>query len=202
MDALPPPPPAQTAYVYGPGDIYPRSERERELCVRASHADWLYLTGLVLLDAGAVILGGTDPVKSSGPYVSFISPVAIGLTWGATLGGGYLALPKCSVDWVDVPPREGNVHATWPIALALALLSGATAPIVYGIAINAGDLPSDWSTENRALHVVAAGVVGFGGALLPYLLPPVTWRSAKEIERIRAATDGHGRWMLGYAVQF
>lgn len=202
MDALPPSPPAHTAYVYGPGDIYPRSDRERELCARASHPDWLYLTGLVVLDAGAVILGGTDPVKSSGPYVSFVSPVVIGLTWGATLGGGYLALPKCSPEWVDVAPREGNVHANWPLALALALLSGATAPIVYGIAINVGDLPSDWSDENRALHAVAAGVMGFGGALLPYVLPPTTWRAAKEIERIRLGGDGRGGWMLGFTTEF
>jgi hypothetical protein len=202
LDALPPSPPAHTAYVYGPGEIFPRTERERDLCARASHPDWLYLTTLLLLDGVADAFGGVDFVKRSGPYVSFVSPVIIGLTWGATLGGGYLALPKCSPEWVDVAPREGNVHADWPLALALALLSGATAPIVYGIAINVGDLPSDWSTENRALHAVAAGVVGFGGALLPYLVPPATWRAAKEIERIRLGGDGRGGWTLGLRLEF
>ena len=172
------------AYVYAPGDIYPRTERERELCDRASRPDWLYLGGLVALDVGAVWVGTSEAVKfnSSVPLRTGGAGL-IGLTWGATLGGAWLALPKCSPRWVDTPPREGEVGASWPLAFAIALLAGATAPIVNGIAI--GDLPVQWSTFERGMHVAVAAVFGFGGALLPYVLPPRTLSAARELERIR-----------------
>jgi hypothetical protein len=112
----------------------------------------------------------------------------IGLTWGATLGGSWLALPKCSPHWVAVPPREGDVHAAWPLALSVALLAGATAPIVNGIAV--GNLPQQWSTEEREVHVAVAAAFGFAGALLPYVLPPRTVAAARELERIRVAPLG------------
>ncbi len=60
MDSLPPPPPAATATsaaAYAPGDIYPRGQREEELCARASHTDWLYLSALLVLDAEVEIAG-------------------------------------------------------------------------------------------------------------------------------------------------
>jgi hypothetical protein len=177
------------AYVYAPGDIYPRTDREKELCDRASNPDWIYLAGLVLLDAGAIWLGSSSDIKFSGDTaVRLTGPAMIGLTWGATLGGSWLALPKCSPHWVDVPPREGEVHATWPLALSIALLAGATAPIVNGIAV--GTLPQNWSTEEREVHVGVAAVLGFGGALLPYLVPPRTVVAARELERLRLAPLG------------
>jgi hypothetical protein len=213
MDTLPPSPrldvsASAPADMYAPGDIYPRGERERELCARASRPDWLYLGGLVLLDGAAIAFGsGAIEIdgwnfKSSGPVVSLVSPALIGVFWGATIGGAWLTIPRCSPTWIGEPPREGAVHATWPLALSLALLAGATAPVIYGIAIGSGDLPDDWTTENRALHVVVAGVAGFGGALLPYLIPPRTWRAHRELERIRFGTDGHTGFFLGYSVRF
>ena len=207
MDALPPsPPPTSTGdtYVYAAGDIYPRGARERELCARASRPDWLYLTGLVALDAGAIVFSSLDLVnlKGSGPYTSLLSPAVIGVTWGATIGGAWLALPKCSPTWVEGPPREGDVRATWPIALSLAILAGATAPVIYGITIGSGDLPTEWTTFDREMHIVVAGVAGFGGALLPYVFPPRTWAAAREIERIRFASDGRGGFFVGYAARF
>jgi hypothetical protein len=187
--------------MYAPGDIYPRGARERELCARASHPDWLYLGGLLVLDAGAIVFGSSDLVKSSGPYASLVSPALIGVTWGATVGGAWLALPKCSPTWVGEPPREGDVRATWPVALSLALLAGATAPIVYGIAIGSGDLPTEWTTLDREAHIVVAGLAGFGGALLPYLIAPRTWAAAREIEHIRLGSDGRGLF-VGYTARF
>jgi hypothetical protein len=185
--------PQREGYVYAPGDIYPRTEREKELCDQASHPDWLYLGGLLALDVGAVWLGTSGAVKfASDEAVRYAGPAMIGLTWGATLGGAWLALPKCSLHWVEVPPREGDVHATWPLALSIALLAGATAPIVNGIAV--GNLPQQWSTEEREAHVAVAAVFGFAGALLPYVLPPRTVAAARELERIRfapLATLGH-----------
>jgi hypothetical protein len=175
---------APSAYAYAPGDIYPRTDRERDLCDRASRPDWLYLGGLVALDVGAVWLGTSEVVKfNSSVPVRTSGAAMIGLTWGATLGGAWLALPKCSPRWLETPPREGEVGASWPLAFAIALLAGATAPIVNGIAI--GNLPVEWSTFEREMHVAVAAVFGFGGALLPYVLPPRTLSAARELEHIR-----------------
>ncbi len=173
-------------YVYAPGDIYPRTPREKDLCDRASRPDWVYLAGLLAVDVGAIWLGSSNDVKLSDSLaVRMSGPAMIGVAWGATLGGGWLALPKCSPTWVEQAPREGDVRATWPLALSIALLAGATAPIVNAIAI--GNLPDFWTTPEREMHVVTAAVFGFGGALLPYLLPPGTYSAARELERIRVA---------------
>lgn len=219
MDSLPPPPalaPAyapssladptaprdgRNSYVYAPGDIYPRSAEERRLCETASSADWLYLVGLVGLDAGAIAVGSLDALQNSSSLpVRFVGPVAIGVTWGATVGGAWLALPKCSPEWVGEAPREGSVRATWPLALSLALLAGATAPVVNAI-VSGYDTSSPWSTFEREMHVVAAGLAGFGGALLPYVLPPRTWAAARELDRIRLGTDGRA-YFIRYVASF
>jgi hypothetical protein len=193
---------ASAPYVYAPGDIYPRDGQERTLCAIASHPDWPYLLGLVVLDAGAIAVGSLDAVQGSNSLpVRFIGPVAVGATWGITVGGAWLALPKCSPEWVGSTPREGGVRATWPLALSLALLAGATAPVIDAIA-QGDNSTSPYSTFEREMHVVAAGVAGFGGALLPYLLPPRTWVAALELDRIRVGPDGRGGWCFGYAGRF
>lgn len=43
------------------------------------------------------------------------------------------------------------------------------------------------------MRLVLASGFGIAGALLPYLLPPKTWRAAKELERLRAAPTEDGR---------
>jgi hypothetical protein len=202
LDALPPTPPATAPYVYAAGDIYPRGTRERELCARASHPDWVYLGGLAVLDAAAIGVGSSYSIKYTDSVPLRMSgPLMIGLAWGATIGGAWLALPQCSPDWVGESPREGGDRAIWPMALSLALLAAATAPIVNGIAIGS-NLPHDWTDLERATHVGVAGLAGFGGALLPYVLPPRTWRAAREIERIRVAGGAGGGMFLSYAVVF
>jgi len=124
----------------------------------------------------------------------------IGLTWGATIGGAWLALPKCSAYWVGEPPPEGSVRTSWPMAISLALLAGSTAPIINAIAVGS-DLPIG-STEWRAARVVVAGLAGSVGALLPYILPPRTYRAAQEIEHIRVRADGHGGVFADYVARF
>jgi hypothetical protein len=200
VDALPPPPPA--VYQSAAGDIYPRTKREAELCAAASRPDWLYLGGLVALDAGAIWGGSSDLVKwsSSIPVRAVLGPGVIGLTWGATVGGAWMALPQCSSTWVDAPPPEGQVRVRWPLALSLAVLAGITAPVINGVAIGF-DLPEAWSNFERGMHLVVAGVAGFGGALLPYLFPPSTWSAARELERIRFSTDEHSAF-IGYGRSF
>lgn len=219
MDSLPPPPalapiyapapgvdattPAgeRNAYARAPGDIYPRGPVERKLCGEASSPDWWYIGGLIVLDGGAITVGSLDAVKNSGILpVRFVGPVAIGVTWGATLGGLWLALPKCSPEWIGEAPREGSVRATWPLALSLALLAGATAPVMNAI-FSGYDTSTPWSTFEREMHVVAAGLAAFGGALLPYVLPPRTWAAARELDRIRLGTDGRN-YFITYAASF
>ncbi len=197
MDSLPPAP--QDVYVYAPGDIYARGAREERLCATASHPDWFYLAGLLALDTAAIWFGSSDGVKHDDSLaVRMGGAVAIGVSWGATVSGAWLALPKCSPRWVASAPREGDVREPWPLSLSLALLAGATAPLVYGIAI--GTLPIEWSTFEREMHLVAAGLAGVTGAFLPYLLPPRTWAAAREIDRIRFGADAHGaRVTFGFA---
>jgi hypothetical protein len=202
LDALPPTPPAPPAtYAYAPGDIYPHGDREKELCDEASHPDWWYLGGLTLLNGATITYGSLSAIQDdSSIVVRFSAPLVVGLAWGGAIGGGWLALPHCDPHFVPQLPREGDVRANWPVALSLALLAGATAPMINGILV--GQQPQDWTTLERAMHVVTAGVAGFGGALLPYLVPPSSWSSARELERIRLGTDGHGGLMLGWSTTF
>ena len=201
VDSLPAAP-ASEVRAYAPGEISPQSAREKDLCARASHPDWVYLGSLALLDVGAIWGGSAEGIKNAGSEpIRFTGPVMIGLAWGATIGGAWLALPKCSPYWVGEPPPEGSVRQNWPLAISLALLAGSTAPIINAIAIGY-DLPIRWSTEERAGHVVAAGLAGLVGAFLPYLLPPRTYRAAQELARIRVRTDGRGGLFADYVARF
>ena len=47
----------------------------------------------------------------------FTAPVGARARVGRRAGGGYLALPKCDPHWVGEAPREGDVRASWPLAL-------------------------------------------------------------------------------------
>jgi len=199
LDALPPPPPA--AYAYAPGDIYPRGDRERELCDRASHPDWWYLGALTLLNGATITYGSVSGIQdSSNMLVRYSAPTVVGLAWGGAVGGFWLAMPHCDPHFVGELPREGDVRANWPVALSLALPAGATAPMINGILV--GNQPMDWTDEERAAHVVTAAVSGFVGALIPYLLPPTSWSAARELERIRVGTDARGGVTIGYQLAF
>lgn len=199
LDALPPQP--APTYEYAPGDIYPRGDRERELCDRASHPDWWYLGGLLLLNAGTITYGSFSGIQdNSSIFVRYTAPTVVGLAWGAALGGGWLALPHCDPHFVGELPREGDVRANWPVAVSIALLAGATAPLINKILV--GNEPQDWTNDERFAHVLTAGFAGVAGALLPYLLPPTSWSAARELERIRLGTDGRGAFTFGYTLAF
>jgi hypothetical protein len=187
LDAAPPPPPP---YVSAATDERPRGPREVELCEKASHVDWLYLGGALAADVAAIWLDNTLKYNDS-TGLRYMGPAAVGLSWGWTIGGGYLALPKCSPDWVESSPPEGDVRADWPIALSFAALAGLMAPFIAGEEI--GSSPQSWPVPERTMRLVIASGMGVTGALLPYLLPPKTWRAAKELERLRAGATEDGR---------
>ncbi len=207
MDAAPPPaspPNDPPAYVYAPSDIYPVGERERDLCAKADHPDWIYLGGLLALDVGSIWLNGRLMLNQDSAGLRLLGPAAVGFSWGATIGGGYLALPKCDPHWVTYAPREGDVRATWPLALTLALVGGMMGATITGVVTTAASTPEElkiWSTEERAARLWIAGGMGFIGALVPYLLPPQTWRASRELAHIRATADSHGAY-LNYSVAF
>jgi hypothetical protein len=180
--------------VYAATDERARTPREKELCASASQFDYVYWGSTVLLTAGAILLDGFVIQPASEPVVRLSGPALVGLTWGGVLGGGYLSLPKCEPGLVRSGPPEGDVHRSWPGALAIALVAGATAPLIVGIETGTGPTTAGWSTEERAGRLVTAGIAGFIGALVPYLLPPKTWRAAKELERIRAGGPPQLGW--------
>jgi hypothetical protein len=190
--------------VYAATDERPRTPEEQKLCAKASAVDWLYLGSGILLTAGAIALDvyeRTTFLSPSQEGIRFLGPAGVGLTWGFTLGGGYLALPKCAPDYVNAPPPEGNVRTDWEIALMFAALAGLTAPIV--VQVETGQDNGAWTDTERIMRLVIASGTGIAGALLPYLLPPKTWRAAKELEHLRASptADGHGAF-VSWAVRF
>lgn len=198
MDSLPPEPPP--LYAFAPGDIYPVGAREKELCDAADHPDWLYLGALLALDAGSIYLNSAVKFEDAA-WKRQLGPAAIGLSWGATIGGGYLAMPKCEPHWVPTAPREGQVRSRWQLALSLALASSISAPFIMGIATGY-PLPDNWSTEERSMRLVVSSSLGFVGALLPYVLPPRTWRAARELERIRLSGGGSNGTYVTYGFAF
>lgn len=199
MPEPPPPPPTPPAYTYAATDIGPRSQEERDLCDRARNPDWLYLGVLVASDVASITLDTQIFKSSTSMPVRFMGPTFVGLSFGATIGGGYLALPKCANTWVPSSPREGDVRTDWPIALALATVSAGFAPVMFGV--EDGIWYTQWSPGERSARIVVASVSGFAGALLPYLLPPKTWRAAKELEHLRANVDSTGMF-VGYTLNF
>jgi hypothetical protein len=195
--------------------IGPRPGREEELCERASHTDWLYIGAM---GAGVVASVVADfsffkkiPIGHSAdqPYTATagdsalrtIGPGLVGLFWGGLVGGTYLAMPQCSSTWVQAPPPEGEVRASWPMAVTLAALAGATAPLV--VAIEEGPIRPEWPVSERWTRHLVPVATGFFGALVPYVLPPRTWAAKRELERIRFHGDvTTGSLGLGYVVTF
>ena len=200
MDAPPPPPPPPPAYVYAATDERPRGAHETELCAKASTPDWLYLGAGVLLTAAAITLDN-DVKYNNSQFIRQLGPSSVGLTWGFTLGGGYLSIPKCSMDFVPSLPPEGDVRATWPMATAFAVLAGLTAPVI--VAVENGAPSPFWDNGERVSRVLLASGFGVAGSLLPYLIPPRTWSASRELQRLRAGATQDGRGVfVSYGIRF
>jgi hypothetical protein len=108
-------------------------------------------------------------------------------------------MPKCSPHYVSTTPPEGDVHASWPVAFAFALLAAATAPVVDYIAI--GPVPDAWSNAERVTRIVLAGTVAFGAAFIPYLIPPRTVWAARQLQHLRANISAQSSF-VSYTVTF
>ena len=185
--------------MYAATDIRPRQTREIELCEKASHFDWQYTGAFALGFAGSIYLN-IDPLKNTDSAVSRLAgPALVGFTWGGFLSGGYLSLPKCDPLWAYGAPPEGNVRLDWPMATAIAIIAGVTAPIMDYTFL--GPVKLDWAVAERSARVFVGASFGVFGALFPYVLSPRTWSAAKEIERIRVSGTSTGT-SLTYTLQF
>lgn len=204
MDAQLPPPPSDVpeeppAYVYAASDLRPRQAREIELCEKASHFDWLY-TGSFLIGFLGSTYANLGYIKHMPqPGVRLFGAGLVSFTWGGLLGGGYLSLPKCEPERVPSIPPEGDVRASWPVALAIAAVAGITAPMLEATLL--GPQPADWFPTERSARVFVNIGAGIAGSLFPYLVSPRPWTAKKEIEKIRMQGLPSGM-MLGYQTTF
>jgi hypothetical protein len=184
------------AHLYAAADVRPVSQREQELCETASHTDWLYLGGLFVLDLGSIYVDSHKFRFADSPSVRLMGPSLMGLSWGWTLGGLYLAVPKCRPGFITYGMPEGDIRLRWPAAISIALLSAASAPFLARI--EQGPVrDQDWDLNERAGTVILPVLTGFAGALIPYLLPPRTYSAARQLERIRLGLDASAKGSLG-----
>lgn len=182
VDAQPPvtdPP----AYTYAATDLRPRSSREIALCEKASSFDWQYTGAWFLGFLGSVYVNIGYLKHTNEPGLRLIGPGLVGFTWGGTLSGGYLSLPKCDPTWAPNIPPEGDVRASWPVAAAITVLAGAMGPIMDFTFL--GPIKPEWTVPERSARVFIGIGAGMLGALFPYVLPPRTWSAKKEIEKLR-----------------
>jgi hypothetical protein len=187
-------------YVYAAAEYRPVGDRDIELCREASHTDWVYIASLAALDAAAITADSQYFKTQPQPGVRLIAPALVGLTWGATLGGTYLSLPRCDPGYVKWAPPEGNVRTVTPLLFAIALFSVATAPFVANV--SHGGIQPDWPIWERTMTVLLPIGTGFGGTFLPLLFPPRTYRAAKELENLRLGVDKSGAFSIGYHFTF
>jgi hypothetical protein len=187
-----PPPAAQLRAV---------SEHEADLCKVAGTFDWAYLGVLVLADVGTVALDAEGLQSDSHAAVRLVGPGLIGLSWGWTVGGSYLALPQCSPSFVNTRPAEGSARSEVPLAISLGVLAAATAPLLVGIETGEGSSTLAWSPGERVMRLVISSATGVVGAAMPYLVPPRTWRALQKLRRLQAGADAHGA-LVSYAFTF
>lgn len=216
------PPTAFAHPTYAASDYRPRGIEEKDLCARASSPDYVYMLGTFALAAGAVAFdsevaqgwGRPDATNPSGApgaaWSRTISTGVVGFTWGMFLGGAYLSLPKCSPDFVPNVTPEGSVTTRWPLAVALSVIAGISAPfLVY---IEQGATEQHWAFSERGARIYVPALSGVAGALLPWIpaLAPKTYRNMLKLERLRiqgapippGADRAPNGMVLGYSFAF
>lgn len=193
------PPPEPPGYVYAASDLRPRQTREIELCKKASDFDWLYTGTMLAGEAASIYLSSTPLKEGESAPVRLLGPAAVGFFWGGFLSGGYLSLPKCDPLWAGGAPPEGDVRASWPMAVTISLISIATAPAIDYIFL--GPVKPWWEVPERSARIFVAMGTGVLGSLFPYLVPPSTWAARKEIDKIRLAPVAGGA-TVGWGTAF
>jgi hypothetical protein len=192
--------------VYAAAEYRSLPGRDAELCRAASHTDWLYMAGTLVLDGvwiaaeqryfGAKNPDGTPTVPQ--PGIRLIGPTVMGALWGQTLGVALLSRPQCDPDDIHWAPPEGNVHTELPLLFATALAAAATG----GFAANISHpIQTEWPVWERATGTVLPIVTGFAGTFLPLLLPPRPYRAMQELQKLRLGADKTGA-TLGWGFTF
>lgn len=185
----------------GATDYRAVSREEAALCRDAGRFSWAYLGVLVLADAGTITLDSQVLQSDGQTAVRLLGPGLVGLTWGWTVGGAYLTLPQCSPDFARPRPAEGDRRSEWPLALSFGILAAATAPVIVGIETGQGEGTLQWRPAERVMRLVLAGATGAIGSVMPYVLPPSSWRALRKLENLHAGADAHGA-VVSYAVAF
>jgi hypothetical protein len=174
------------------------SPQEAALCHDAGRFDWAYLGATVLADAGTVALDAGFFQGEGHAAARLVGPSLVGFTWGWTVGGFYLTLPHCSPDFVHTRPPEGSLRSELPLAISFSVLAAATAPLLVGIETGEGTQTLTWAPGERVMRLVLASATGTIGSVMPYLLPPRTWRAWKKLH-VGAGTHGAA---VSYALTF
>ncbi len=189
------------AHAYGATDFRPVTQQEKDLCAKADHHDWLYITGTMALTAGSIALDSRYFGRTGEPGLRLVGSSGIGLAWGIFVGGTYLALPKCDPLYVHHPPPEGEVRAQWPLTVGLSMVSMLTAPFVIALFQGVRQTDDIRPVYERSLNVLLPAAVAFGGTWLPYLLPPRTWSAYQDLQNLRLNVSTQGA-QLGYGFSF
>jgi hypothetical protein len=179
----------------------PANADEADLCRRAGELDWLYLSTMVLADAGTIALDSAVLQASGHAGVRMLGPGLVGLSWGWSVGGTYLTLPQCSPGYAGSLPPEGQSRSHLPLAVSFSVLAAAMAPVIVGVETGEGQETLQWSTTERVMRLVVASATGVVGSVMPYVLPPRTWRAMRKLDNLRAGVTAQGA-LFSYTVSF
>ena len=196
----PPRAPDESAAVHL-GPVTAEQTEQAELCRQASRFDWEYLGVMVLADAATVTLDSQVLQSSGQTAVRLLGPGLVGLSWGWSVGGTYLTLPQCSPSFASGPPPEGDVRSRLPLVISFSLLAAAMAPLIVGVETGEGPQTLEWSTTERTMRLVIASATGVVGSLMPYVLPPQTYRAMRKLSHLQAGATARGG-SVSYSFRF
>jgi hypothetical protein len=156
---------------------------------------------MVVADGATIALDSQVFQSQGSTGVRLVGPGLVGLAWGWSVGGTYLTLPQCSTGFASGGPIEGSRRSHLPLAVSFSVLAAATAPIVVGVETGEGNQTLTWSPADRVMRLVLAGTTGAVGSVMPYVLPPRTWRALRALEHLRAGATARGGAVY-YSVAF
>ncbi len=193
--------PAAPTFSASATELRAPTNEQVELCRKASDVDWAYLGAMVVADGATIALDSQVFQSQGSTGVRLVGPGLVGLAWGWSVGGTYLTLPQCSTGFASGGPIEGSRRSHLPLAVSFSVLAAATAPIVVGVETGEGNQTLTWSPAERVMRLVLAGTTGAVGSVMPYVLPPRTWRALRALEHLRAGATARGGAVY-YSVAF